>query len=106
MFQASAYFATVCERLPLAAAADQDRQVLLHGRRVVQHVLRVVEAAARGRRRRRGACSHQLDRLVEPVQPLAEARAELDPEGRVLGLEPGAADPEVHAAAAHVVERR
>ena len=36
-------------------AADQDRQVRLHGRRVVQHVLRVVEAARAPRPGRPGA---------------------------------------------------
>ena len=40
-----------------------------------------------------------IDRLVEPVEPLAEAAAEVDPEGVVLALEPGAADAEDRAAA-------
>src|SRR6476660_4611442 len=43
--------------------------------------------------------AHQFYGLVEPVQPLARALAVRDPEGRVLGLEPGAADAEVGAAA-------
>ena len=66
----------------------------LDGRRVVQHVLRRVDRAAGGGRPAGQHRPHQLDRLVEPVEALAEPRAEVDPERGVLGLEPGAADPE------------
>ena len=47
-----------------------------------------------------------LDGLVEPVQPLADAGPEVDPEGVVLALEPGAADAEDRPAARDVVQRR
>src|SRR5262249_17317642 len=93
------------ERLPLARAADQDRQALLEGRRIVPDALRAVEAATGARLLLVEHPMHQLDRLVEPVEPLARALAERDPEGRVLGLEPRAADAEVGAAARNVVER-
>ena len=49
---------------------------------------------------------HQLDRFVEPVEPLAEPGPEVDPVRLVLPLEPGPADPEDRASGAHVVERR
>ncbi len=48
----------------------------------------------------------QVDRLLEPVEALAEAAAEVEPEGVVLTLEPRAADPEHEPAAREVVERR
>ena len=47
-----------------------------------------------------------IDRLVEPVEPLAEAGPEVDPERLVLALEPGAADAEDGPAARDVVEGR
>ena len=50
--------------------------------------------------------AHRPDRLVEPVQALAEARPELDPVGPVLGLHPRAADAQDRPAAADVVEGR
>ena len=43
--------------------------------------------------------------LVEPIEPIAEAAAEVDPVGRVLVLEPGAAEPEPGSAAGDVVDR-
>ena len=49
---------------------------------------------------------HELDGLVETVQPVADARPEVDAERGVLGLEPGAADPEDGAPARQVVEGR
>ena len=48
----------------------------------------------------------QHDRLVQPAETLAEARPEVDAEGLVLALEPGATDAEHRAAAGDVVERR
>ena len=44
------------------------------------------------------------DRLVEPVEPFADGRPEVDPECVVLALEPGATDPEDRPPAADVVE--
>ena len=49
---------------------------------------------------------HQVHGLVEPVQTVADARAEVDAERGVLGLEPGAADPEHGPPAGQVVEGR
>ena len=95
------------QRLLLAVAADQDRQPWLDRRRVV------ADAPPRDSAGRapspvpsRQHVAHELGRLVEPVEPLAEARPELDPEGLVLALEPGAADAEDRPPVAHVVERR
>ena len=59
------------QRLPLAAAADHDRQVLLHGRRVVEDVLRVVEAPAR---RRRAAGEHRSSSARPPRRTSRAAR--------------------------------
>ena len=46
------------------------------------------------------------DRLVEPVEPLAEAGPEVEPERVVLALEPAAAEAEDEPAAGQVVDRR
>src|SRR5206468_11122221 len=76
-------------------ATDQDRQVVLDGSRLTERVVHRVEAtlvlldplAVE-------EPPQQHHRLVEPVEPLAEARAPgLEAEGLVLPLEPGAADP-------------
>ena len=44
------------------------------------------------------------DRLVESIEPLAEPRAEVEPEGVVLALEPAAAQAEHEAAVREVVD--
>ena len=49
---------------------------------------------------------HRADRFVEPVEPLAEPRPEVDAVGRGLGLHPCPADTEDRPAVADVVERR
>ena len=48
----------------------------------------------------------QPDRLVQPVEPLAEAAAEIDAERVVLPLEPAAAEAQDRPTARDVVERR
>jgi hypothetical protein len=92
------------QRLLLAAATDQDRQPLLDGRRIVAQVAHRVVLAARGGRTPVEHGADDLDRLVEPVEPLPEPRPEVDPVRGVLGLEPGATDAEDRPAAAQVVE--
>ena len=67
------------ERLLLAGAADHDRQMFLERLRVEDEVLEPIPAS--GRRRDRLAIEqppHGGDRLVHPVEALAESRAELD----------------------------
>src|SRR2546423_11484212 len=50
--------------------------------------------------------THCSDTLVEPAQPVARAVAEFEPVGRVLELEPRAADAEDCAAVRDVVDGR
>ena len=78
VFQASAYLATVCSVFRSPLPPIRIGRCAWTGGGLLQHVLRVVEAAARDRRPAAEHRPHQLDRLVEPVQPLAEAGAELD----------------------------
>ena len=75
---------------------------------------RAAARTARRASRRSGLVRHPLaveqpadepDRLVEPVEPLAEARSEVDPERVVLALEPAAAEAEDEPAVGQVVER-
>ncbi len=94
------------ERLLLAAAADHDREVVLHRRRRNPQSVEGVVAARRACDL--AAVEQGPDRahgLVEPVQPLAEPVAEVDPERCVLELEPRAADAEDRPPAADVVDR-
>src|SRR3970282_1372248 len=46
----------------------------------------------------------EANRLVEPVQSLAEARAEVEPKGVVLPLDPAPAEAEDRPSVAHVVQ--
>ena len=94
------------EGLLLAVAADQDGQLLLEGRRVVADVLRLVSRTACGRVHPVQHLAHEIDGLVEPVEPLAETRAEINPVGLVLPPEPGAPDAKDGAAPADVIKRR
>jgi catechol 2,3-dioxygenase-like lactoylglutathione lyase family enzyme len=50
--------------------------------------------------------AHHLEGLLEPVEPIAEAAPELDPEGGVLALVPATAQPEDGPTAADVVDGR
>ena len=71
-----------------------------------QVVERVVAARRRGHVPAVEQRPHRGDRLVQPVEPLAEPRAEVDAVRLVLELHPRAADAEDRPAAADVVERR
>jgi hypothetical protein len=48
----------------------------------------------------------EVDGLLEPVKPLAEARSEVEPERLVLPPEPAAADAQDEPAVRHVVQGR
>ena len=92
------------ERLLLADAADHDGHPRLdRGRSEAQPVGTVARALVRdlltGHQR-----AHDLESLLEPVETVAEAAPELEPEGGVLTLVPAAAQPEDGAAAADVVD--
>src|SRR6476469_8265999 len=78
------------ERLARTGAADQDRQPRLDRTRRAQRVVHGVEAALVTEPLAVEEPAHEHDRLVEPVEPLARAAEELDPEAVVLALEPGA----------------
>ena len=77
----------------------------LHGPWLAQRVVERVEPALVTEPLPVEQPAHQHDRLVEPVEPLADGR-EVDAVGVVLALEPGAADAEHGPAAGDVVERR
>src|SRR5919198_1101591 len=77
--------------LLLAVATDEDREVLLHRSWIVAHLGGLIARPARGALATVEHLFHKVDGLVEPVEPLTEARTELDPVGLVLALEPGAA---------------
>ena len=88
-----------------AGAADQDRQVRLDRSRLAERVLQRVEAADMAEPLAVEQAPDEHDRLVQPVEPLADAGGEVDAVGVVLALEPGAADPEHCAPARDVIER-
>src|SRR5919198_1237448 len=92
--------------LLLAVATDEDREVLLHRSRIVAYLGSLIAGPARGGLPGGKHLFQEVDGLVEPVQPLTEARTELDPVGLVLALEPGATNTEDRPAVAHVIERR
>ena len=106
VFQPSARSATIRSVLLRPGAADQDRQLRLDRTRRAQRVVERVEAALVAEPLAIEQAAHEHDRLVEPVEPLARAAEELDPEAVVLALEPGAADAEHGPAVRDVVERR
>src|SRR5438552_7704306 len=94
------------QRLLLAVATDEDRQVLLQWWRVVADVRRPIQRSSG-----RGFLAvqhrtHDLDGLVEPVEPLPEPGTEVDAVRFMLAPEPRTADAEDGAPVAHVVERR
>jgi hypothetical protein len=102
----SAYLRHEAERPLLAAAADEDRRAArLHRRR---DVVRLVRPVVRALERRRGPGEHgtaDLQRLLQPVEPLAGGR-EVEPQSVVLDVVPGGADTQDRPAAADDVERR
>ena len=94
------------ERLARSRTADQDRQSGLHRSRPADRVGHLVEPALVGHGLAIEQPPDQPDRLVQPVQALAEAAAEVDAEGVVLPFEPATTEPEDRPAARDVVERR
>ena len=99
--------ATVRSGLLRARAADEDRQVRLDRPRLARGRRASCRSGRRASNRSPSSSrAHQPDRLVEPVEALAEARPEVDAEGVVLPLEPRAADAEDRPAVADVVHRR
>ncbi len=94
------------QRLARPGPADQDRQPRLDRTRLAHGVVHPVEAAVVRHPLAVEQPPDQRHRLPEPVEPLAETGAEVDPEGVVLALEPAAADAQDRAAAADVVEGR
>jgi hypothetical protein len=95
------------ERLPFAATADHDRQVPLDRRRLQP---KVIECIASGGRARHLATVQEdaggRDGLGQPVETLAEASPEVEPERPMLWLEPGAAQAHHRPAPADVVDGR
>ena len=70
------------ERLLRPGAADEDRQVGLDRARAAQRLVHRGRAALVAEPLAVEQAAHEPDRLVEPVEPLAEAGPEVDPEGR------------------------
>src|SRR5207245_2752508 len=93
------------KRLPLARAADQNRDVAADRLWVVQRSLEPVVLALEAGFLVREHGAGDLDRLLEPLEALLEWR-EVDPVGPVLLLVPGGADAEDRAPARGDVERR
>ena len=102
----SATRATVRSVFVRPVPADQDRQARLHRARRADRPVEVVEAAVVRDHLPVEQAAQQAGGLVEAVEPLAEARPEVDPEGVVLAGVPAAAEPEDEAAPRDVVERR
>src|SRR5206468_11271113 len=92
------------ERLLAPGAADQDRKPRLDRARQAQCVDHRVEAPVMGHLLTREKPLDEADRLLEPVEPLAEAGPEVEPEGLVLAVEPAAADAQDEPPARHVIE--
>ena len=94
------------QRLLAAGAADQDREPRLDRPRLADRVDHRVEPAGMRDLLAGEQPLDQPDRLLQPVEPLAEARPEIEPECFVLALEPAAADAEDEPAVRKVIERR
>ena len=90
--------------LPLAAAADEDRDVAAKRPGVVQHVLDPVVEALKARRLLREHRARDLQCLPEPLEALLQRR-EVEAVRAVLVLEPGRAERVDRAAARDHVER-
>ncbi len=76
------------------------------GRGRAEGVVHRVETALMGEALAIEQAPDQPGRLVEPVQALAEAGAEVDPEGVVLALEPATSETQHRTAVREVVEGR
>ncbi len=94
------------ERLGRARPADEDREASLDRARLADRVVHPVEAALVRDPLPVEQPPDQADRLVEPVEPLAEPRTEIDPERVVLALEPAATEPEDEAPVREMVDGR
>ena len=104
-FHRSAWRAVVRSVLVGPGAADEDRQAFLDRPRGAHGVVHRVEASVVGDPLPVEQPPDEPDRLVEPVEPFAEARPEVEPERVVLGLEPAATEAEDEASARQVVDR-
>jgi hypothetical protein len=71
-----------------------------------QLVDRVAPARRAGHRLAAEQAGHRVERLAQPVQALAEARSEIQAEGRVLELEPRTPEAQDRPPATDVVNRR
>ncbi len=94
------------ERLGRAGPADQDREPRLDRERPADRVIHAVETPFVRHPLPVEQPADQAGRLVEAVQPLAEPRAEVDPEGLVLAFEPAAAEAEDDPPTRQVVDGR
>ena len=82
------------ERLLRPRAADQDRQAPLDRTRRGERVSKAIEPALVAEAFPVEQAPDDLDRLGESIEPLPEAAPEVEPERRVLILEPAAAEAE------------
>ena len=94
------------DTLTRTGRTDEDRQVILDRPWGAHRVAHRVEATRVGDGLAVEQPADEPDGLVEAIDPLAEARPELEPEGVMLTLEPGRTDPQDRPAIAQVVERR
>ena len=93
------------QRLALAAAADENRDVAADRLGIVVGAVHVEMCAVEGRALLREHQAADLQRVLEPLEAFLERR-EVEPVREVLVLEPGGADAEPGAAAGDDVERR
>ena len=92
--------------LLLPGAADHDRQVRLDGRRGEAQAVGPVPRARVRDLLTVQQRAHDLERLLQPVEAVAEAPSELDAVRRVLALVPSPAEAQDRPAAADVVDGR
>ena len=93
------------ERLPLAAAADEDRDVAADRPRVVVRAVDPVVRALDGRLLLREHRARDAERVLEQLEAHLQRR-EVEAVGAVLALEPGGAERVDRAAAGEDVQRR
>ena len=94
------------QRLLAPRPPDQDRKPRLDRAGLAHGIDHPVEATLMRDLFARQEPLDQADRLLEAIQPFAEARAEVEPERLVLTLEPAAAEAEDQPAPRQVVEGR